>query len=55
MKKILYFLMSAALLASCQQEQTKQEAAPILEAFVRISGHNLIQPDGSKLLSRVQT
>ncbi len=49
MKKILYFLMSAALLASCQQEQTKQEAAPILEAFVRISGHNLIQPDGSKL------
>ena len=52
MKKILYPLMFAALLASCRPGQTEQAAAPAPEAFVRISGQDLIRPDGSKLFIR---
>lgn len=50
MKNIIYVLMFAGMFVSCQQKQTqKEEAVPASEAFVRVSGQDLIQPDGSKL------
>lgn len=51
MKKAFYSLLLIGALASCQPNpsQTKEEGTPSPEAFVRIFGQDLIQPDGSKL------
>lgn len=52
---LFFFSLASAILFSCQQPQHEssqsEELAPA-EAFVRIEGENLIQPDGSKLLIR---
>ena len=43
-------LLFAGTLISCQQKQVQSDSAvPAPEAFVRVSGQDLIQPDGSKL------
>lgn len=51
MRKAFYSLLFAGLLAGCQSNssQTKENETPASEDFVRISGQDLIQPDGSKL------
>lgn len=47
MKKILVTLLFAIVCSACGQKNVEPEANP--EDFVRISGPDLIQPDGSKL------
>lgn len=49
MKKIVYLICMAWILVSCAE---KQAAAPAPEDFVRISGTDLIQPNGEKLFIR---
>lgn len=51
MRKAFYSLLFAGLLAGCQSSssQAKENEMPASEDFVRISGQDLIQPDGSKL------
>ena len=48
MKKLIYICAAAGLMMACQPAQ-KQETTPSPEAFVRVSGPDLIKPDGSKL------
>lgn len=47
MKKIVCALLFAIICSACEQKTADPEADPV--AFVRISGQDLIQPDGSKL------
>lgn len=50
MKKVYMAFLLAGLLVACQSKQVQSErATPAPEAFVRVSGQDLIQPDGSKL------
>ncbi|MBO5507539.1 MAG: glycoside hydrolase family 5 protein [Bacteroides sp.] len=50
MKNVMCALLFAGTLVSCQQKQVQSDSAvPAPEAFVRVSGQDLIQPDGSKL------
>ncbi len=50
MKKALYALTALAALAGCAGSGTTPTTPP--EAFVRVQGHDLITPDGSKLFIR---
>ena len=50
MKKALYALTALAALAGCAGSGTTPTTPP--EAFVRVQGHDLISPDGSKLFIR---
>ncbi len=50
MKKALYALTALAALAGCAGSGTTPTNPP--EAFVRVQGHDLISPDGSKLFIR---
>ena len=47
MKKLLVFALALVAMAACRQQAA--EEAPAADAFVRIEGHDLIKPDGSKL------
>lgn len=50
MKNIFYAFLLTGMFASCQQKQAQtDELVPAPESFVRVSGQDLIQPDGSKL------
>lgn len=49
MKNIIYTCLLGGLLAACQPPQNPSQTEPAAEAFVRISGPDLIQPGGSKL------
>lgn len=47
MKKLLVFALALVAMAACRQQAS--EEAPAADDFVRIEGHDLIKPDGSKL------
>lgn len=47
MKKLLVFALALVAMAACRQQAS--EEAPAADDFVRIEGHDLINPDGSKL------
>ena len=51
MKNVIYSLLFCGALAACGSSGSQPAATetPAPEAFVRISGQGLIQPDGSKL------
>jgi aryl-phospho-beta-D-glucosidase BglC (GH1 family) len=49
MKNVFYLPLSIALLFSCNQQKEHRETVPSPEAFIRVSGPDLIKPDGSKL------
>lgn len=48
MRNIIYALLFVGLLVSCQQSPVSQETMLAPEAFMRVSGQDLIRPDGSK-------
>lgn len=49
MKQIVFIFLSTVLLISCEQQQScKETTISPPEAFIRISGPDLIKPDGTK-------
>ncbi|MDR1224208.1 MAG: glycoside hydrolase family 5 protein [Tannerella sp.] len=52
MKSIVTILLCTAVLCSCGKQQQQQAAPSPAEAFVRVSGPDLLKPDGSKLFIR---